>query len=242
MLNRDQTLSRRSLLRTAAIGAFGLAATGVASALPAEAAAQDVIAAAVGPFRTTAALNLRSQPSLSASVLLVIPYQASVDAVGPEQNGYVQVRYNGVTGWAYGDYLTVTTGDDTPPMLVGYGTTTAALNLRSGAGTGYGVKRVIPADATIEIYDGVTNNYRQVAYAGTFGWAYADYISTSGAQPGKLTTTANLNLRSQASLSGTVLKVIPQGATVAATNDIQNGYQKVTYGGTTGWASVAFLK
>lgn len=242
MLTRDMTISRRSLLRSAAGGAFGLAAVGVIASMPSAAGAQEVIASAVGNFRTTAALNLRSQPSTSASVLLVIPYQATVIAAGPEQSGFIKVTYNGTTGWAHGDYLTVTSGDETPPVFVGNGKTTTGLNLRSGPGTNYGVKRVIPSGAAIELYDGVTNNYRQVMYAGTFGWASADYIAPAGSQPGQLTTTANLNLRSQASLSGSIIKVIPAGAKVSATNEVSNGYRKVTYGGTTGWASVAFLK
>jgi uncharacterized protein YraI len=243
-LTHSPSISRRAFVRKAATGAFGLAVAGtVASgALPKAAGAQEVSPLAVGPFRTTAALNLRTQPSTSAPIILVIPYQASVTAIGPEQNGYINVIYADRTGWAHGDYLTVTSGDDTPPVFVGTGKTTAALNLRSGAGSNYSVKRVIPYGATIELYDGVTNNYRQVMYAGTFGWAYADYIAAGGSQPTTLTTTAALNLRSQPSLAGSVLRVIPYGAQVQAGTQIENGYRKVTYAGTTGWASTAFLR
>jgi uncharacterized protein YraI len=241
---QSPALSRRDFMRKAATGAFGLAVAGtVASgALPKAAGAQEVSPLAVGPFRTTAALNLRKQPSLSGAVILVIPYQAQVEAIGPEQNGYINVSYNGNIGWAHGDYLTVSSGGDTPPVFVGTGKTTAALNLRSGAGLNYSVKRVIPSGATIELYDGVENNYRQVMYAGTFGWAYADYIATGGSQPTTLTTTAALNLRSQPSLAGSVLRVIPYGAQVQAGTEIENGYRKVTYAGTTGWSSTAFLR
>ncbi len=245
MTSQQTTLSRRSFLHKASTGAMALAVAGVVAGkvnTAGVAAQDDISAAAVGPFRTTAALNLRTQPSLTAPIILVIPYQAEVQASGPEQNGFVQVTYKGKTGWAHGDYLTVSSGMETPPVLIGTGKTTAALNLRSGAGTGYSVKRVIPAGATIELYDGVVNNYRQVSYAGTFGWAYADYISAGGSQPGQLTTIAALNLRAAPSLSGQVMLVIPQGAKVSATSEIQNGFRKVTYAGKTGWASVAFLK
>lgn len=245
MVSREPAFSRRSFLRTVAGGALGIAATGViaGAASPQSASAQEVIAAAVGPFRTTAALNLRKQPNTSSQVLLVIPYQAEVTAVGPEQNGFVQVSYKGVTGWAHGDYLTVTSGggNDTPAYL-GKGKTTAGVNMRSGAGLNYGVLKVIPAGATIDLYDDFRNNYRLVYYAGGFGWVSADYVSAGTSGAGQLTTTAALNLRSQPSLSGSVLKVIPYGATVSATNEIQNGFRKVSYGGTAGWASVAFLK
>jgi len=242
MLTRDKTLTRRSLLRSAAAGALGLAAAGVVAGVPSEAGAQEVIASAVGSFRTTAALNLRSQPSTSAPVLLVIPFQANVTAIGPEENGFIKVIYADRTGWAHGDYLTVTSNDggDTPAYL-GTGKTTAGVNMRSGAGLNYGVLLVIPASATVELYDDFRNNYRLVRYGGKFGWVSANYISAGTPGSGQLTTTANLNLRAQPSLSGSILKVIPAGTTVSATNEIQNGYRKVTYAGTTGWASVAFL-
>jgi uncharacterized protein YraI len=229
-----------------AAGAMGLAIAGTVAGglVPSGVAAQgEVSPLAVGPFRTTAALNLRSQPSNTAPIILVIPYQAAVTAIGPEQNGYINVIYADRTGWAHGDYLTVSSGGegDTPAYL-GMGKTTAAVNMRAGAGLSFAVKRVIPSGATIELYDDFRNNYRLVYYAGEFGWVYADYVSAGGSQSGQLTTTAALNLRSQPSLSGQVLKVIPQGAKVQAGSDIQNGYRKVTYGGTTGWASIAFLK
>jgi uncharacterized protein YraI len=227
----------------ATAGAVGFAAAGAIALEPSGASAQegDVSAAAVGPFRTTAALNLRTQPSLSAPIILVIPYQAQVTAIGPEQNGYINVSYSGKTGWAHGDYLTVSSGGDTPAYL-GTGKTTAAVNMRSGAGIGYSVKRVIPSGATVDLYDNVANNYRLIYYAGEFGWVYADYVSAGGAPTGQLTTTAALNLRAQPSLSGVVLRVIPQGAKVQAGSEIENGYRTVTYSGTTGWASVGFLK
>ena len=132
-------------------------------------------------------------------------------------------------------------GGDTPAYL-GNGKTTAGVNMRSGAGLEYGVLLVIPVNSTVELYDDFRNNYRLVRYAGKFGWVSANYIAAGTPGSGQLTTTANLNLRSQPSLSGSILKVIPAQSTVSATNEIQNGYRKVTSGGTTGWASVAFLK
>jgi uncharacterized protein YraI len=243
--NASTLLSRRALVRSAARGAAGLAIAGVAGQqlLARPARAQDVSVAAIGPFRTTAALNMRTQPSLAAPIILVIPYQAEVTAVGPEQNGFVNVSYNGKGGWAYGQYLTVSQypGGEIP-QKIGTGTLTAAVNFRSGPSLSHSVKRVLPQGATVDIFDKVQNNFRMVGYAAETGWVYTDYISAGGSQPGTLTTTAALNLRSQPSLSGQVLKVIPYGATVQASSEIQNGFRKVTYAGVTGWSSVAFLK
>lgn len=56
-------------------------------------------------FTTTARLNLRAQPSLSAKVLLVIPSGARVRATSQVSGSFRQVIYNGVTGWAATAYL-----------------------------------------------------------------------------------------------------------------------------------------
>jgi uncharacterized protein YraI len=54
---------------------------------------------------TTAALNLRAEPSLSARVLTVMPSGSRVDLGSDWANGFRQVTFNGTTGWAATDYL-----------------------------------------------------------------------------------------------------------------------------------------
>ena len=54
-------------------------------------------------------------------------------------------------------------------------------------------------------------------------------------------TTDNLNLRNQASLSGAVLRVIPRGSTVTVRGAAQNGFLPVTWQGTQGWAHSDYL-
>jgi uncharacterized protein YraI len=54
---------------------------------------------------TTSALNLREQPSTSSDILLVMPEGAKVTAHADTKNGFLTVTYNGVTGWAYMEFL-----------------------------------------------------------------------------------------------------------------------------------------
>ncbi len=58
-----------------------------------------------GSAVTTTALNLRSGPSTSDSVIVVMPAGATVEVTGDPRNGFYPVTYNGRSGWAYGDYL-----------------------------------------------------------------------------------------------------------------------------------------
>jgi uncharacterized protein YraI len=68
-----------------------------------------------GNATTTSALNLRSGPSTSNSVLAVMPAGASVELTGSSENGFNQVRYNGQTGWAYAQFLSTGGGTDPDP-------------------------------------------------------------------------------------------------------------------------------
>ncbi|MGD9858143.1 MAG: SH3 domain-containing protein, partial [Planctomycetaceae bacterium] len=54
------------------------------------------------------ALNLRSGPSTSNTVLLVMPNSAQVGVTGSPQCGFTPVRYNGTDGWAYSQFLSAT--------------------------------------------------------------------------------------------------------------------------------------
>lgn len=227
---------------TAALAAIGLT---VSKPGPAYAQADESAAAlASGHFRTTSALNLRASASLSAAVILVIPNGALVAAAGPEQNGFVKVSYSGNIGWAHRDYLTVSNGGSSDiPVYTGNGYTNDDVNMRSGAGPGYSVLRVLSAGTTVELFDAYANNYRLIRHGGQYGWVSIDFINPggSGQQPGYLVTTANLNMRSGPSLSAAVLKVVPAGAQVARGDQVTNGFRAITYAGVSGWASTAFL-
>jgi uncharacterized protein YraI len=57
-------------------------------------------------FTTTAAVNLRAQPSTSAKILLVVPAGKTVaDYDLVMSNGFRGVDYNGTRGWIYDAYL-----------------------------------------------------------------------------------------------------------------------------------------
>lgn len=56
-------------------------------------------------------LRLRSDASLESETLTVIPEGTVVDVVGDEQAGWVNVSYNGQTGYSHSDFLSVVSGD-----------------------------------------------------------------------------------------------------------------------------------
>jgi uncharacterized protein YraI len=56
-------------------------------------------------YTTTSSVNMRAQPSTSATVMLVIPAGAKVVPTGEMRDGFAVVTYNGKTGWVSRDYL-----------------------------------------------------------------------------------------------------------------------------------------
>ena len=74
-------------------------------------------------------------------------------------NGFSRVTWNGNTGWAYSIYLS-TGGDDGGSGNGTFATVfDGALNLRSGAGTGFGVVRVLPDGARVELTGSTSNGF-----------------------------------------------------------------------------------
>jgi uncharacterized protein YraI len=234
------TESRRSVVKKLLGGAAALVVAGtlVAGGLP------NGVSAGTGNYQTTAALNLRSQPNTSAAVILVIPKGAMVTQVGPDEGSFKKVSYAGKTGWAHSGYLALDdVGGGDMPAYRGVAATTGAANLRSGPGTQFSVLKVIPANTTVEVYDEYGNYYWLVRYNGQFGYVHSSLLSSDGGPTEiPMTTTAALNMRTQPSASGQLIKVVPAGAQVIAGPAIENGYRGVTYGQYSGWVLSAYLK
>jgi uncharacterized protein YraI len=232
--------SRRSIVKKLFGGAAALLVAGtiVAGGLTTG------VSAGTGNYQTTAAVNLRSQPSTSAGIILVIPKGAMVTQAGPDEGSFKKVSYAGKTGWAYSSYLAVDdVGGADMPAYRGIAATTGAANLRSGPGTQFGVLRVIAAHTTVEVYDEYGNYYWLVRYDGQFGYVHSSLLSSDGG-PTELpmTTTAALNMRTESNANGQLITVVPAGAQVTAGPLIENGYRGVTYGQYSGWVLAKYLK
>jgi uncharacterized protein YraI len=68
---------------------------------------QDYLIMAERPetMRVTEALNLRSGPSTADDVVRVLPAGVRVTVTGSPVNGFIPIRYDGSSGWAYAQYL-----------------------------------------------------------------------------------------------------------------------------------------
>lgn len=224
---------------------------------------------ATGGASVLVSLNLRADASTSSQVLTVMPAGAAVTLLGEQRNGFVSVSYNGTEGWAFGQYLgsggspsaPSDGGDDggATTGATGAAQTTSDLNLRSGAGTSFGVITVIPAGGQVQLLGSRQNNFAQLTYNGTQGWASLDYLTTGGggaapapspdsgtpstgtAPSGQVWATTALNVRSGSGTTYSVLTVMPAGSSATASGQSQNGFWSLNYNGTVGWASSSLL-
>ena len=202
-------------------------------------------------------LNLRDQPGTSGKILTTIPKGKTVTILSEkDENGWYKVSYDGKTGYVSGSYLTTSTSSSTT-ITTKTGTATENLNLRNQASLSGKILTTIPKGKTVTILsEKDENGWYKVSYDGKTGYAISNYIkegdsnseSTESA-PSKPTvsktgtTTENLNLRNQASLSGKILTTIPKGKTVTILSEKdENGWYKVSYDGKTGYAISNYIK
>lgn len=231
---------------------FAMVFGGVLLANPTHASAQS---AAV----VTEDLNLRTGPSTDDSIIAVMPAGAALSLDGGSQNGYLSLTYNGNWGWAHSDWIS--TGGSAPattPSATGTAyVIDGALNLRSGPSTGNSVITVMPDGAAVSLSGESAGGFLGVVYNGTSGWAFADYLSTSGSageapsQPsnpgvgdtvvGSMRTTDSLNMRSGPGTGYGIITTVANGNTVEIMGDPQNGFYPVRYGGNKGWMHGTWL-
>lgn len=165
-------------------------------------------------FKVTASggLNLRSTPSSTGRVLVLIPSGANVAVTDTTTySGWYGTTYVAHTGFAASAYLEEVKETETPST--GYYKVTAdnGLNLRSGAGTSYSVLTVIPYNAVVSVTDTKTYpGWYKLTYGDKTGYASSDYlVPTSdpgvGNSDGVISaTTANVPLYKSIYLTASV--------------------------------------
>jgi uncharacterized protein YgiM (DUF1202 family) len=126
----------------------------------------------IGIMYTTAAVNLRSGPSTSNSVLRVVAKDSAVQASDTARNGYRYVIHNGLAGWIAESYLSFRDAPSGETF-----TTTARLNLRSKPSSTAPIILVMPENAVVAALAGTAPGWRQVSYKGTVGWAATAYLN-----------------------------------------------------------------
>jgi len=207
-----------------------------------------VAAKATTTKRTTANLRLRAKATTASATLAVIPKGTKLTVLATSGK-WSKVKYAGKTGWSYNSYLdTVASAPKTDSGTARY--TTANLNLRAGAGTGYRSLGVIPKGERVTVLQ-TSNGWAKVRSSKGTGWSSLSYLKSapSSSNPEKPKpesssttgyTTANLNLRTGAGVSYRSVGVIPAGEKIKIYRYSGNWAQVSSSKGT-GWVSKSYV-
>lgn len=157
----------------------------------------------------------------------------------------IKVDSSGKTGYIKTKYISGdTTGSDhggslLDPYELGTVTTRYAssrVNLRKGAGTGYGVVTTLKRGALLFIKGEQGNWYKVHTVYGDEGWISKTYVADGIAAE----TTANVNLRKGPSTSRSVIKVLPDGTDCTAIA-VDGDWTQVKAGKSTGWVYSRYI-
>ena len=224
--------------------------------------------------KTTEYVNFRSGPGTNYSSKGVIASGTTVTVTDRSNSQWYAVRLaNGSTGYIFAQYLKVTdtssaTPTPTPTQAPSNDGTvqaklTADVNLRRGAGTNYGVIKVIGTGTTVTVTDASNSQWYKVKLSdGAEGYLFSEYLKvTSGdinsAKPSatpaptpapsngtvQAKTTSDLNVRKGPGTSYGIIKVIDMNVTVTVTEATNNSWYKVKLSdGTEGYLAAQYLK
>ena len=138
--------------------------------------------------KTTEYVNFRTGPGTNYSSKGVIPSGTAITVTDTSNSQWYAVRLaNGSTGYIFAQYIKITSSTATPAPTEAPadGTvrakTTADVNLRKGAGTNYGVIRVVGNNTAVTVTEATNTWYKVKLSDGTEGYLYAQYVTvTSG--------------------------------------------------------------
>ena len=204
---------------------------------------------------TASSLNFRSGPSTSHSIIGSLQKGQQVEYIS-ESGSWAKVKYNGVTGYVHGDYLTksTSTGISTSQGTTQYVNSTSGLNVRSGAGTTYSKLGTLEYKEKVTVLS-TSNGWAKINYNGQTGYVSSSYLQTT--VPGGTTSennnssttttvkyvnaTSGLNVRSGAGTSYSKIGSLDykEKVTVLSTS---NGWAKINYKGQAGYVSSSYLQ
>ena len=155
--------------------------------------------------------------------------------------GYIKTRYlsNGSSGGSTGGSGTPSTGTASTyePATIMTKTLGGAVNLRSGAGTGYSSLGTLSRGNFLKVIGREGDWVKVNTTNAKTGYVHKNYVSFGV----KGTTTGNVNFRKGPGTSYGVIRTLSTGTTVTVTS-VEGKWAKVSANGTTGYISTSYFK
>ena len=129
--------------------------------------------------KTTAQLNVRKGSSTKYAKIGSLSKGAKVEIVSKLSNGWYKIKYNGTYGYVSGAYVKLDSEQPKPgedEKIIATGKTTAGLNVRSGAGTGYKKIGHLNKGTKVEIVTKLSNGWYKIKFNSSYGYVSGDYV------------------------------------------------------------------
>jgi murein DD-endopeptidase MepM/ murein hydrolase activator NlpD len=209
------------------------------------ASAGGTVASGAGVVTVTSpdGLNLRVSPNTTAQILAAIPLGSVLILTGdPTQDQWYPVTFGGMSGWAYGAYLTAgqvspTAAQNAPAVAAGAPPSppsAPAANSLSAGGP--------PAPPTMASLSGSAASAAPSPQAQGSGSSGAGAVLTPPIGPTALAVNTDaLNVRAGPDVNSQVLGALTKGSIVQTTGASVNNWLQVSLSGMTGWMDSAYL-
>ena len=213
--------------------------TTVVSVIFALTLAVSAFAATAGGATTTTAVNFRTGAGTNYGIISTLPAGTHVVVSERSSGNWATVVYNGTVGYISSDYL-----KRANDMDASFGTGTICgsyVRMRSSASTSSSILGTYNSGTTMTV-TGVSGAWYKVDYNGTDGYVYSNYLSLSGVtSSGGSASGSNgsvkgsdVRMRSGPGTNYSILGTYQNGTALTVTGT-ENGWSKVTIGGTSGY-------
>lgn len=193
---------------------------------------------------TMGGLVIRSGPGTEYDVAGWVEDGSAIDVISVGSKwSKVTAVHSGKTGYINNAYIKDIPNDtdqsSEPLSKTGNATagcvTGKSVNLRKGAGTGYGVVKSLPSGTKLKLWGDKGNWYYVSTLSGTSGWISKSYVKEGFTSE----TTASVNFRKSA--NGALIKTLDKGTSVSVVS-MTGDWSKVKMGKATGYVYTKYLK
>ncbi|MCM3669951.1 SH3 domain-containing protein [Mesobacillus maritimus] len=196
---------------------------------------------------TASNLNVRGGPGLSYSVVSKVDNGEKYPILD-QQGDWIQIGLTGgKKGWVAEWFTSKDVNAQNGAVNGTTGTVRAdSLRVRTGPGTSYPLAGSLSQGQKVTIQE-MNGTWVKIQASSLEGWVANEFLQTSQSQEsirqtGKNTyvTTSGLNVRSQPSLSSSIVGNLDQGTMVTVLSE-SAGWSEVLYNGTSSWVSSQYL-
>ncbi len=202
--------------------------------------------AASATYVTTANLNVRTGPSTSTKILTTLKKGSSVASRGAVSKGWLPVTWDGKKAYVSADYIKTSSGSTK--------TTTVNVNFRTKPSLSSSIMTVLKKGTRVTA-GAKSGDFTAVSYNGKSGYVYTTYLSGSAStssgsssSSSSLSATktlyvnaANVRVRTQASLSSTIITMLSKPTALKSNGKTSNGFTSIVYKGKDRWMASQYL-